>query len=310
MIAGDSYVLVTGGSGFLGSYVVKLLEEKGYDVVIPLSKNYDLVDPDSAYYIFGDYGTPYAVINLAADVGGIGYNQSNAYTLFYNNAMMSLNLIEASIQAGVKKFVQIGTTCSYPKHCPVPFRIQNLFSGYPEETNAPYGLAKLMSYVQLKAARQQFGFNGIYLIPTNLYGPGDNFDLQSSHVIPALIRKFIEAQETGKEYVEIWGTGKASRDFLFVTDAAQAIVKALEDYDNEPPLNIGSGEEITIHNLVYIIQNLIGYDGTLLWDVTKPDGQPKRALYMLDTKRILKWAPSVCLEEGLKLTIDWYKENR
>jgi GDP-L-fucose synthase len=256
-----------------------------------------------------DEHRPQVIVHLAADVGGIGANLVNSGRYFYANAVMGLNLIEAARMTGVEKFVQIGTVCAYPKHTPVPFAESSLWDGYPEETNAPYGLAKKMLLVQAQAYRQQYGFNAIYLLPVNLYGPGDNFDPASSHVIPALIRRIIEAVEEGREAIEVWGTGKASREFLYVEDAAEGIVRAAERYDSPEPMNIGAGREVSIHELVTTICRLLGFEGRVVWDTSKPDGQPRR---MLDTTR----AEATCgfkaampIEEGLARTIEWYRRH-
>ena len=304
----DKNVLVTGGSGFLGQHLVKRLQEKGCNPIVPSSKDYDL---RFLSYISAMLGARKIDIlfHLAARVGGIGYNQKYPYDLFYDNILMGINLINASIVKQVGKFVQIGTTCSYPKHCPVPFHERNFWNGYPEETNAPYGLAKKMLLVQLQAARQQYGFNGIYLVPTNLYGPGDKFEDYKSHVIPALIKKIIKAQENDEPSVEVWGTGGASRDFLYVEDAAKAIVLAAEKYNEPEPLNLGSGEFFRIAALVNMIKQAVGYKGETVWDVTKPDGQPKRLLNSGAAYDALGWKAEIGLREGLEKTIEWYKEN-
>jgi GDP-L-fucose synthase len=252
-----------------------------------------------------DAGQIDILFHLAANVGGIGYNQKFPYSLFYENALMSITLIHQAVSHNVGKFVQIGTTCSYPKHCPTPFQEADLWSGYPEETNAPYGIAKRVLLTQLQAARQQYGFNGIYVIPTNLYGPGDNFSGDDSHVIPALIERIIKAENT----VDVWGTGNASRDFLYVEDAAKGIIAAAEKYDEPDPINLGSGQAITIAALVNIIKQITGSEASTVWKVDKPDGQPKRLLDISRAAELLDWQPETNLCEGLGKTIEWYKEN-
>jgi GDP-L-fucose synthase len=245
---------------------------------------------------------------LAAKVGGIGFNRKYPATLFFDNAIMGIQIMEAARQEGVEKFVAVGTVCAYPKHTPVPFKEEDLWIGYPEETNAPYGIAKKILLVQAQAYRVQYGFNAIYLLPVNLYGPGDNFDLEDSHVIPALIRKMLEAKQTGQKYTMLWGTGSATREFLYVEDAAEAIVLAAEKYNESAPVNIGSGSEISIRDLAGLISKLAGFDGEIRWDTSKPDGQPRRCL---DTRaeKVLGFKPSVSLSEGLKRTIAWYQSN-
>jgi GDP-L-fucose synthase len=303
-------VVVTGGAGFLGSFVVDKLREHGCrDIVVPRSSEYDLVEMGAVKRLYDDH-SPDIVIHLAARVGGIGANRENPGKFFYDNLMMGVQLMEQGRLHGVKKFVALGTICAYPKHAPVPFKEENLWNGYPEETNAPYGLAKKMLLVQAQAYRQQYGFNSIYLLPVNLYGPGDNFDLQTSHVIPALIRKCLEAKETGWERIEVWGTGKPTREFLFVEDCAEGIVLAAEKYNKSEPVNLGAGFEISIKDLALLIARLTGFNGDISWDASKPDGQPRR---MLDTSRAKKefgFEARVPLEEGLKKTIEWYARTR
>jgi GDP-L-fucose synthase len=302
----NSRFLVTGGAGFLGRQVVAHLEARGAgEIFVPRSSQYDLTDRDAILRCLAD-SRPDVVIHLAAVVGGIGANRENPARFFYDNAVMGIHLMEESRQAGVEKFVQVGTVCSYPKFTPVPFREEELWNGYPEETNAPYGLAKKMLLVQAQAYRQQYGFNAIYLIPVNLFGPEDNFDPRSSHVIPALIRKFVEAKRRGDPYVEAWGTGSASREFLYVTDAADGIVKATEFYDGEEPVNLGVGAEITIRDLSELISRLCGYEGEIRWDPSKPDGQPRRGLDTSRAEEFFGFKAQVGFEEGLRETIDWF----
>lgn len=302
-------ILLTGGRGFLGSYVYDELLRLGLNqanIYRPSSKEFDLRKAKAAEKVVKNMDV---VLHLAAKVGGIGFNQKHPAELFYDNAIMGLNIIESARKEGVKKFVQIGTVCSYPKILSAPFKEKMIWEGYPEETNAPYGLAKKMLLVQLQSYRKQYGFNGIYLIPTNLYGPKDNFDLNDSHVIPALINKFINATENKLESVSVWGNGKATREFLFVEDAARAIVIALRKYDGREPINLGSGEEISIKNLVELIARLVGYRGGFAWEVGKPNGQPRRYVDTTRTKEILKFQPKVSLELGLIKTIKWYRQN-
>lgn len=303
-------VVVTGGAGFLGSFVVEKLRERGAEsVFVPRQQEYDLRDPAAIRRLY-ERTRPDIVIHLAAVVGGIGANRRHPGRFFYDNAIMGIQLIELARQFGVGKFVCIGTVCSYPKFTPVPFRETDLWAGYPEETNAPYGLAKKMLLVQLQAYRQEYGFPGIYLIPTNLYGPRDHFDLENSHVIPALIRKCVEAQERGEPKIVVWGTGRATREFLYVEDAAEAIVLAAERYDGPEPINIGSGEEISIRDLVDLIRELTGYEGDVEWDTSKPDGQPRRRIDTTRAREWLGWEARTPLREGLRRTIEWYRTYR
>lgn len=301
-------ILVTGGGGFLGSNVCAALRAKWpeAELRIPERPADDLRDMATCVRLVQGVDT---VVHLAAVVGGIGFNQAHPAELFYDNAVMGILLMEAARKAGVKKFVAVGTICAYPKFTPVPFSENDLWNGYPEETNAPYGLAKKMLLVQAQAYRAQYGFNAIYLLPVNLYGPGDDFDTSSSHVIPALIRKMVEATEKGAPSVDIWGTGTASREFCFVRDAAEAIALATERYDGGEPVNIGSGTEITIKDLVGTIQNLCGFTGSLSWDASKPDGQPRRCLDVSRAKAF-GFEAKTPFVEGLKETIEWYKKNR
>jgi len=303
-------VIVTGGAGFLGRVVVENLKAKGCrHIFVPRSQEHDLRRASVIRRLYRQF-KPDMVIHLAAVVGGIGANQENPGKFFYDNLMMGVELIEQARQFQVPKFVAIGTICAYPKFTPVPFKEEDLWIGYPEETNAPYGLAKKMLLVQSQAYRQQYGFNSIFLLPVNLYGPGDNFSLNSSHVIPALIRKCIEAKKAGYQSITVWGTGKATREFLYVDDAASGIVEAAEKYNGSDPVNLGAGFEISIKNLVHLIVKLTGFKGEVIWDTSKPDGQPRRCL---DTSKALKefgFKAKVGFEQGLKRTIGWYlKQN-
>jgi GDP-L-fucose synthase len=303
-------VVVTGGAGFLGRFVVEALVRQGCPApFVPRSREYDLrSEADIARLL--DAVRPEIVIHLAAVVGGIGANRENPGRFFYDNLMMGAQLIEQSRRAGVGKLVAIGTVCSYPKFAPVPFREDDLWNGYPEETNAPYGLAKKMLLVQSQAYRQQYGFNSIFLLPVNLYGPGDNFDPQSSHVIPALIKKCVDAVEAGAPEIVVWGTGSATREFLYVEDAAQAIVLAAERYDGADPVNVGAGHEVSIRDLVGLIAKHTGFSGRITWDTGKPDGQPRR---MLDTSRAAThfgFVAKTPFEEGLRRTVEWYRGAR
>jgi GDP-L-fucose synthase len=302
-------VVVSGGSGFLGAFVVERLRAAGcQEITVPRSREYDLREKSEALRLYKE-ARPDIFIHLAAVVGGIGANRANPGRFFYDNAAMGLHVIEAARTAGIEKFVCAGTICSYPKFTPVPFREENFWDGYPEETNAPYGLAKKMLLVQLQAYRQQYGMNGIYLTPVNLYGPRDNFDLETSHVIPALIRKCWEAKQAGAAEVLAWGTGSATREFLYVEDAAEAIVLAAEKYAKADLVNLGSGEEISIRDLLGQIRSLVGYEGALRWDTTKPDGQPRRCL---DTSRAVTefgWRAKTPLRDGLRKTFRWFESN-
>jgi GDP-L-fucose synthase len=306
----DKRIVVTGGSGFLGSHVVEQLEQRGYrHIFVPRSKDYDLVTEQGIKRMFNDM-KPEIIIHLAAVVGGIGANRENPGKYFYDNLMMGTQLIEQSRLYNLEKFVAIGTICAYPKFTPVPFKEEDIWNGYPEETNAPYGLAKKMMLVQSQAYRAQYGFNSIYLLPVNLYGPRDNFDLRSSHVIPALIRKCVEAVETGAEEVVVWGTGQATREFLYVEDCAEAIVMATERYNGSDPVNIGSGFEISIKDLVVLIAELTGFKGRIVWDTSKPDGQPRRCLDVTKAEREFGFRAKTKFEDGLRKTIEFYKQER
>jgi len=302
-------ILVTGGAGFLGSFIVKkLLNEKNVDlenIRIPRSRIMDLRKWENCVEVVKDVDV---VIHLAAKVGGIGFNRKYPATLFYDNAIMGLQLMEAARMEAVNKFVAIGTVCAYPKHTTVPFREENLWNGYPEETNAPYGIAKKVLLVQAQAYKQQYGFNTIFLLPVNLYGPRDNFDPESSHVIPALIKKMVDAKLGGKNEVVVWGTGKPSREFLYVEDAAEGILMAAENYDKADPVNLGTGREITIKDLVNLLMELTEYEGKILWDTSKPDGQPRRCLEISKAKEEFGFEAKINLKEGLRKTIEWYYE--
>jgi GDP-L-fucose synthase len=303
-------VVVTGGHGFLGSFVVDKLRAAGAkEVVVPRSEKHDLRIQTEALRLYTDT-RPDIVIHLAAVVGGIGANRKNPGLFFYDNAIMGLNVIEAARISGIEKFVCAGTICSYPKFTPVPFREEDFWNGYPEETNAPYGLAKKMLLVQLQAYREQYGFNGIYLTPVNLYGPRDNFDLESSHVIPALIRKCIEAKQSDAAEIVAWGTGNATREFLYVEDAAEAIVLAAEKYSKPDLVNLGSGEEISVCDLLEMIRTMVGARGAVRWDHTKPDGQPRRSLDTSRAAREFGWRAKTSLRDGLNETIEWFTTSR
>ncbi len=303
-------VCVTGGAGFLGSFVVEKLRERGAtEIFVPRKRDYDLVQHEAVVRLLEE-ARPDVVIHLAAHVGGIGANRLHPAEFFYDNLMMGVQLMHESWKRGVQKFVAIGTVCAYPKYTPVPFKEDDLWNGYPEETNAPYGLAKKMLLVQAQAYRQQYGFNAIYLLPVNLYGPRDNFDLETSHVIPALIRKMIEAQERGEKQVVLWGDGSPTREFLYVEDAAEGIVLATERYDGPEPVNLGSGQEIAIKDLAELIAKLTGFSGEIVWDTTKPNGQPRRALDTSRAKKYFGWEAKTPFEEGLRRTIAWYRAHR
>jgi len=303
-------VVVTGGHGFLGSFVVDRLRAAGAkEVVVPRSEKHDLRIQTEALRLYTDT-RPDIVIHLAAVVGGIGANRENPGRFFYDNAIMGLNVIEAARVTGIEKFVCAGTICSYPKFTPVPFREEDFWNGYPEETNAPYGLAKKMLLVQLQAYREQYGFNGIYLTPVNLYGPRDNFDLETSHVIPALIRKCVEAKQTSASEIVAWGTGKATREFLYAEDAAEAIVLAAEKYSKPDLVNLGSGEEISVRDLLEMIRTMVGATGVVRWDHAKPDGQPRRSLDTSRAAREFGWRAKTSLRNGLKQTIEWFNASR
>jgi GDP-L-fucose synthase len=303
-------VLVTGGAGFLGSFVVEKLQARGCQhIFVPRRKDYDLTQIEAVRRVYRD-ARPDMVIHLAAVVGGIGANRMNPGKFFYENAIMGLQLMEEARLADVEKFVAIGTICAYPKFTPVPFREEDLWNGYPEETNAPYGLAKKMMLVQSQAYREQYGFNSIFLLPVNLYGPRDNFDLETSHVIPALIRKCLEAKDRGENHIVAWGDGLPTREFLYVEDAADGILLAAEHLNSSEPVNLGSGMEISIKDLTKLIAQLTGFEGQIKWDLSRPNGQPRRALDTSKAERLFGFKAQVPFEEGLRKTIAWYKENR
>jgi len=306
----DRRVVVTGGAGFLGGYVTEgLRKRRCKHILVPKIEDYDLVKLEDIIRVYEDM-KPDIVIHLAAVVGGIGANRRHPGEFFYKNLMMGVQLIEQARLRNIEKFVAIGTVCAYPKFTPVPFKEEDLWNGYPEETNAPYGLAKKMLLVQSQAYRRQYGFNSIFLLPVNLYGPGDNFDPDSSHVIPALIKKCVDAVESRAEYIECWGTGKVSREFIYAADAAEGILLATEFYNGSEPVNIGAGFEITIKELTEKIVRITGFNGRIQWDSSKPDGQPRRRLDVSKAKKYFGFEAKTSFDEGLKATIDWYKANR
>lgn len=303
-------VIVTGGAGFLGSFVVdKLRQRHCQQVIVPRSQTYDLRDRDAICRLYAE-ARPHIVIHLAAVVGGIGANRVNPGRFYYDNAIMGLQLMEYARQIGVEKFVAVGTICAYPKFTPLPFKEDDLWNGYPEETNAPYGLAKKMMLVQAQAYRAQYGFNAIYLLPVNLYGPRDNFDLQSSHVIPALVRKCVEAKENRHREIVLWGDGSPTREFLYVEDAAEALLLATERYDGDQPVNLGTGEEIAIGDLARIIAAAVGFTGDIVWDASKPNGQPRRGLDVNRAKQLFGFHAHYCLREGIAQTVAWFQAHR
>ena len=312
----DKRVILTGGAGFLGSFVTEKLKRSGAtDIFIPHIEDYNLVDSSDIRRLYTDSlkdvdPKKVVIIHLAANVGGIGANLEHPADFFYDNLMMGVELMHQAYKNGVGKFTAIGTVCAYPKFTPVPFKEDDLWMGYPEETNAPYGLAKKMMLVQAQAYRQQYGFNAIFLLPVNLYGPRDNFNPRSSHVIPALIRKAVEATERGDKEMPVWGDGSPTREFLYVEDAADAIVTAAEKYNGAEPVNLGSGYEISIKNLAELIVRLIGFKGKLVWQTDKPNGQPRRGLDVSRAKEYFGWQAQVPFEEGMRRTIEWFKENR
>ena len=303
-------ICVTGGAGFLGTHLIRDLKARGaQDIFIPTLEEYDLVEKDSIQRMLSD-AKPDVIIHLAAHVGGIGANREQPAEFFYDNLMMGVQLLHEAYLAGVEKFVAIGTVCAYPKFTPVPFSEDDLWIGYPEETNAPYGLAKKMLLVQSQAYRDQYGYNSIFLLPVNLYGPGDNFNPRSSHVIPALIRKCVEAREQGADHIVVWGDGSPTREFIYVKDAARGIALATERYNQSDPVNIGSGFEISIKDLVEKIARMTGFEGELVWDTSKPNGQPRRALDISRAKDYFGFEAHTDFEEGLRETIDWYLQHR
>jgi GDP-L-fucose synthase len=306
----NAKVMLTGGSGFLGCRVIDKLQQRGCQhIFVPRSKDYNLVEREAVVRAIRD-AEPDIIIHLAARVGGIGANLTHPAEFFYDNLMMGVQLLHESWRAGVKKFVAIGTVCSYPKFTPVPFQEEDLWNGYPEETNAPYGLAKKMLLVQSQTYRQQYGYNSIFLMPVNLYGPGDNFDPESSHVIPALIKKCMDAAEAGQDRIVVWGTGSPTREFLYVDDAADGILLATEYYNQSEPVNLGSGMEISIKDLVHLIARLTKFQGEIVWDTTKPDGQPRRRLDTSKAGRLFSFKARTTFEEGLRKTIEHYTEAR
>jgi len=308
-------IIVTGGAGFLGSVIVHKLTERGAaQVIIPRSTQYDLVQKEAILQLLHDSTDPTTgpvdmVIHLAANVGGIGANRQHPGEFFYNNLMMGTQLLHESWQQGVDKFVGIGTICAYPKFAPIPFNEDNLWDGYPEETNAPYGLAKKMMLVQSQAYREEYDYNSIFLLPVNLYGPGDNFDLETSHVIPALIRKCVEAQKQGDSQIVAWGDGSPTREFLYVDDCAEGILLAAERYNSSEPVNIGSSYEISIRELTETIARLTGFEGEIIWDQSKPNGQPRRKLDVSRAREVFGFESQVAFEDGLKRTIEWFCES-
>lgn len=305
-------IVITGGAGFLGKHLQQELRNRGASpesLIIPLIEDYDLTSEVAVIRMYDDM-KPSVVIHLAAEVGGIGANRKNPGRFFYANMAMGLHLIEHARIRGIKKFVQVGTICAYPKFTPVPFKEEDLWNGYPEETNAPYGIAKKALLVMLQAYRQQYGLNGIYLLPVNIYGPGDNFDSQTSHVIPALIRKFCIAADEDRNEVVVWGTGSASREFFYVKDAARAIAMATEKYDGAEPVNLGAGFEITIKNLAEKIRDMTGFKGKLVWDTSKPDGQPRRCLDTSRAKESFGFEARMSFDQGLRETIQWWRARK
>jgi GDP-L-fucose synthase len=302
-------VAVTGGAGFLGRYVVERLKNvPGVEVFVPRSRDYNFVENDDVKRMLDDV-RPDLVIHLAAVVGGIGHNQKNPGRFLYENLMMGTQLIEQSRLQGVKKFIALGTVCAYPKFTPVPFKEEDIWNGYPEETNAPYGLAKKMMLAQVQAYREQYDFNGIFLLPANLYGPGDNFDLETSHVIPALIRKCVAARREGGEFIEAWGTGDVSREFLYVEDCADGILRAAASYDESLPVNLGNGREVLIKDLVEMIVRLTNFEGEIRWQPARPNGQPRRWLDTTRAREKFGFVAETSLEDGLRRTIEWYERN-
>jgi GDP-L-fucose synthase len=309
-VAKTDRIVVTGGGGFVGSFLIEQLRARGYQNVEPVRrKDYDLTHEADAQRLYQER-RPDIVMHLAAEVGGIGANRDNPGRFFFANLAMGLHLIEQARINRIKKFVQVGTICAYPKFTPVPFRESELWNGYPEETNAPYGVAKKSLLVMCQSYRQQYGLNAIYLLPVNLYGPRDNFDLHSSHVIPALIRKCVEARDAGRAHIDAWGTGAASREFLYVEDCARGLLTALERYDSPEPMNLGSGHEITIRELTEMIARLCRFPGKIVWDPSKPDGQPRRCLDVTRARQAMGFEAQTSLEDGLAKTITWFEQHR
>ncbi|WP_049982663.1 GDP-L-fucose synthase [Halorubrum sp. BV1] len=310
MIDTNDSIVVTGGAGFLGSHLTEELQSRGYEeVFVPRSSEYDLRNPGAIKQLYEDI-EPDGVIHAAATVGGIGANRERPGEFFYDNAIMGIELIEQARRYDIKKFVTLGTICSYPKHTPVPFSEEDLWDGYPEETNAPYGIAKKALLTQGRAYRRQYGFNSIHLLPVNLYGPRDDFDPKTSHVIPAIIKKCIDAKKQGNDSITAWGTGEPTREFLYVTDAARGIVDAMEDYNSPEPMNLGSGHEISIKELIRTIVEVTEYEGEIIWDRSKPDGQPRRCLDISRANKNLDWEPKIELREGIRSVVDWYLDQR
>jgi GDP-L-fucose synthase len=309
-LSNNDRILVTGGNGFVGGFLVEKLRAAGYqNILTPRRKDFDLTRETDVERLYREL-RPQVVLHLAAEVGGIGANRDNPGRFFHANLSMGLHLIDQARKNDVKKFVQVGTICAYPKFTPVPFKESDLWNGYPEETNAPYGIAKKALLVMCQAYRQQYGLNAIYLLPVNLYGPRDNFDLHSSHVIPALIRKCVEARDNGSEKIDAWGTGSASREFLYVEDCADGILAAMRNYDSPEPVNLGSGREITIKELTELIAKLSHFQGKIAWDPSKPDGQPRRCLDVSRAKSAMGFTAKTSLEDGLKKTIQWFEAHR
>ena len=309
-LAKTDRIAVTGGGGFLGSFMLEELARRGYGNVVSVRRrDFELTREEEVERLYREV-RPDVVVHLAAEVGGIGANRDNPGRYFYANLAMGMHLIEGARRHGVKKFVQTGTICAYPKFTPVPFKESDLWNGYPEETNAPYGIAKKALLAMCQAYREQYGLNAIYLLPVNLYGPRDNFDLQTSHIIPAIIRKCVEAKERGEPQVVAWGSGNVSREFLYVEDCARGLVLALERYDGSAPVNLGSGREVTIRQAVEMIARLSGFEGKVVWDSTRPDGQPRRCLDVRRAKELFGFEAKMDLEQGLRDTIDWFIRNR
>jgi GDP-L-fucose synthase len=300
--------LVTGGSGFLGTHVVERLRERGYETVVPRREEYDLTKAEDAARLFAT-ARPDLVFHLAAEVGGIGANRANPGRYWYANLAMGMNVLEESRRASLGKLVLVGTVCSYPKFAPVPFREESLWDGYPEETNAPYGVAKKALLVGAQGYREQYGLNAVYLVPVNLYGPGDNFDLETSHVIPALVRKMAEAKARDDDQVELWGDGSPTREFLYVEDCAEALLLAAERYDGPEPVNLGTGEEISIRDLAGLVAEFTGYEGEIVWDTSKPNGQPRRKLDVTRAEELFGFRATTPFREGLRRTVAWYLEQ-